>query len=188
MIFDYYHNYLQELEKAAHSYDTRCQLQNLVDMILTWKEVPILVFGNGGSAAIAEHLATDWMKGIEQDQHIYPRVRSLSSNLPLITALANDYGYEYIFSKQIEYHDGPANVIAISASGNSPNIVNGLKAANAAGYFTYALVGFDGGVVKRDKLASHGLIHVDSNDYGIVEDTHSIIMHCIAQYIRQGGK
>jgi D-sedoheptulose 7-phosphate isomerase/D-glycero-D-manno-heptose 1,7-bisphosphate phosphatase len=145
---------------------------------------PVLVFGNGGSAAIAEHFSCDHTKGVWHDTNLKSCVHSLSSNLPLITAIANDYSYEDVFSKQIEYCSAPAAVVvAISSSGNSPNIIQALKTAEAKGYVTIAMVGFDGGVVVRENLAWK-TIHVPSNNYGVVEDCHQIIMHMMAQKIR----
>ena len=153
---------------------------------------PTIVFGNGGSAAIAEHFTCDHTKGVRHDAqsetaHVInkmePNFHSLPSNVSFLTAIANDYGYEYVFSKQVEWFENKnALVIAISSSGSSPNIVNGLNVANRKGYNTIALVGFDGGVILKEKLASV-IIHVNFNNYGVVEDCHQIIMHALAQSI-----
>jgi D-sedoheptulose 7-phosphate isomerase len=147
---------------------------------------PILVFGNGGSAAIAEHLSCDFMKGVAHDVPLnYPHVHSLVSNQSLMTAIANDYGYNQVFSKQIEYTSySNALAIAISSSGNSENIVRGLKMASLKGYTCAALVGFDGGRVVSECLAAGLTVHVKSCNYGVVEDSHQIIMHAIAQQLR----
>lgn len=147
-------------------------------------EWPILVMGNGGSAAIAEHFVCDLWKGVKQDCKNYTNVINLGSNQALLTAVANDFGYEHVFSFQIEScHSRRAVAIAISSSGNSPNIIRGLRAANDKGYTTIALVGFDGGMVVKENLADH-ILHVNSNNYGIVEDLHSAIMHSLIQWIR----
>lgn len=153
---------------------------------------PTIVFGNGGSAAIAEHFTCDHTKGVRHDTqsetaHVINKMRpnfhSLPSNVSLLTAIANDYGYEYVFSKQVEWFENKnALVIAISSSGSSPNIVNGLNVANRKGYDTIALVGFDGGTILREQLAST-IVHVIFNNYGVVEDCHQIVMHALAQSI-----
>ena len=148
----------------------------------------LYTMGNGGSAAIAEHFVCDYSKGINTDGGINPgscgRAVSLSSNLPLITAISNDIGYDKVFSEQLKYlQDDSALVLAVSSSGNSPNIINGLNQAREIGYETIALVGFDGGAVLRDDLADV-IVHVNVNNYGVVEDTHHVIMHSLTQQIR----
>jgi D-sedoheptulose 7-phosphate isomerase len=155
----------------------------IVDSALYKK--PILVIGNGGSAAIAEHWSCDHTKGIKSDvPDMFPSVRNLAANMSLMTAIANDMSYDEVFSKQIEYESSPyATVVAISSSGNSPNILKGLEMATKKNYNTIAFIGFDGGKILQDKLANK-IIHVNANNYGIVEDCHQIIMHSLAQQIR----
>lgn len=147
---------------------------------------PVFVFGNGGSAAIAEHFTVDYNKGIWQDSRINTRAISLVSNVSTLTAFANDTNYAFVFSKQIDSYSPKGNglAIAISSSGNSANILNGLEAAKRNNIPSIALVGFDGGNVKANKLADV-IIHVNSNNYGIVEDSHMAILHSIIQKIRK---
>lgn len=146
---------------------------------------PVLTIGNGGSAAIADHWSCDHTKGVRQDVDIFPDVRCLANDMSIITAIANDISYDHIFSKQIEWCSAPyALVLAVSSSGNSPNIINGLKAAREKEYGTVAFVGFSGGEILRDRLADY-IIHVDVNNYGVVEDCHQILMHILAQDIRK---
>jgi D-sedoheptulose 7-phosphate isomerase/D-glycero-D-manno-heptose 1,7-bisphosphate phosphatase len=143
---------------------------------------PLLVCGNGGSAAIAEHLSCDHTKGICVDTNLSPFVIALGSNVSLTTAIANDIGYDEIFAKQIEwYGNNNASLLVISSSGNSPNIINALKVAKKQKMASMALVGFSGGLAKE---LAEICVHVKSNNYGIVEDCHQIIMHSIAQHIR----
>lgn len=144
---------------------------------------PILVCGNGGSAAISEHMSCDHTKGVVMDTNLLPFMIPLQSNVSLCTAIANDIGYEHIFSKQIEWYpeDPVFGVFVISSSGNSPNIINALYAAKNRGAPTMAMVGFDGGLAKK---IANVCIHVKSNNYGIVEDAHQILMHSMAQSIR----
>ena len=145
---------------------------------------PLLVCGNGGSAAIAEHMSCDHTKGICSDTNLTPFVIPLQSNVSLITAIANDLAYDQIFSKQIEwFSDKNAGVLVISSSGSSPNVVNALKVANKYNMTTFAMVGFDGGLILKNKMADH-ILHVNSNNYGVIEDCHQILMHALAQSIR----
>jgi histidinol-phosphate phosphatase family protein len=145
--------------------------------------VSVFSCGNGGSAAIANHLQCDHVKGIRNTTDLAPRVVSLSANVELLTAIANDIAYEDIFAYQLQSQSVPGDVlIAISSSGRSPNIVRALRWARNHGLRTIALTGFDGGDAKA---VAEVTIHVDGANYGIVEDLHQAIMHALAQYIRQ---
>ena len=147
---------------------------------------PAIFFGNGGSAAIANHIVADLSKGIFEDNSgwCYPCI-SLCSNSPLMTAISNDIGYDKLFSRQLEYLAfKKADVIAISSSGNSANVIEGLISAKKIGYKTFALVGFDGGRVLKENLADI-IIHINSNNYGVVEDCHMMILHMLTQEIRK---
>jgi phosphoheptose isomerase len=105
---------------------------------------------------------------------------SMTANTSMLTAIANDFGYEEIFSKQIEMYAQKGDLfIAISSSGNSPNIVNAIKTAKKMGLTTAAFTGFEGG--KTRELADIK-IHVDFKNYGVVEDCHHIIMQSVAQF------
>jgi D-sedoheptulose 7-phosphate isomerase/D-glycero-D-manno-heptose 1,7-bisphosphate phosphatase len=139
--------------------------------------------GNGGSAAIANHLQCDHVKGIRTETDLFPRVTSLSTNIELLTAIANDIGYEDIFTFQLESQSRPGDIlIAISSSGRSANIVSALSWARDNGMHTIALTGFTGG---RARSTAAVAIHVASENYGVIEDLHQGAMHAIAQYIRQ---
>ena len=143
----------------------------------------VFACGNGGSAAIANHLQCDHLKAIRTKTDLAPRVVSLSTNIELLTAIANDLAYEEVFTYQLQSQASPGDVlIAISSSGRSPNIVRALSWARDQGLHTIALTGFDGGGARA---AAEVSIHVDAANYGIVEDLHQVIMHALAQYIRQ---
>lgn len=176
-------NYRKMLNEALDTVDQEWLSMMKNEMVrLAMSHYPLFVCGNGGSAAIAEHLSCDHNKGVCSDTNLNPYIISLGSNVSLITAIANDIGYEEIFSKQLEiFGNDRAGLLVISSSGNSPNIVNALKAAKKANMSTMAMVGFDGGAAKD--LASVS-VHVNSNNYGVVEDCHQILMHSIAQSIR----
>jgi phosphoheptose isomerase len=147
----------------------------------------LYIMGNGGSAANADHWVCDYMKGLNEDTNkhdiLTAKAISLASNGPLVTALANDIGYEHIFAKQLRYHRCQYGdvVLAMSASGNSQNIINGITAANELGAKTIALTGFTGGYAS---LMSQINVHVPSFNYGVVEDVHMMILHAISQRIR----
>jgi len=139
--------------------------------------------GNGGSASIANHLQCDHVKGIRTATDLAPRVMSLSTNVELLSAIANDMGYENVFVYQLQSQARPGDaLIAVSSSGRSPNIVHALTWARDHGLRTVALTGFDGGAART---LAEVAIHVDCANYGIVEDLHQGIMHALAQYIRQ---
>jgi phosphoheptose isomerase len=139
--------------------------------------------GNGGSAAIANHMQCDHVKNVRTTTDLAPSVVSLSTNVELVTAVANDLGYENVFVYQLQSQSRPGDVlVAVSSSGRSPNIVRALKWARRHGLRTIALTGFEGGEAKG---VAEAAIHVDCTNYGIIEDLHQAIMHALGQYIRQ---
>jgi phosphoheptose isomerase len=139
--------------------------------------------GNGGSASIANHLQCDHVKGVRTATDLTPRVVSLSNNVELLTAIANDMAYEDVFVYQLQSQSAPGDVlIAISSSGRSANIVRALTWARENGLRTIALTGFDGGAAR---MLAEVTIHFQGSNYGIVEDMHQAVMHALAQYIRQ---
>jgi len=147
------------------------------------RDAIIYACGNGGSAAIANHLLCDFQKGIQTDTALQPRCVSLSAHLELITAIGNDIGYDDIFVYQLRTMARPGDVLlTISASGNSENIVRAVAWAKKNGIATIALVGFGGG---RSGDMADVTIHVAAENYGIVEDVHQSMMHLFAQYLRQ---
>jgi len=165
----------------------RCTFKKVVELVEARiiEGNHILTMGNGGSAAIANHVACDLMKGIRADTELPAYVQSLCTNDALMTALANDDGFSDVFSSQIEWYPSKdALVIAVSSSGNSKNITDGLIAAQEMNFPTIAFVGFDGGYIVENKLADH-VIHVKSENYGIIEDTHMILFHTIGQFLRK---
>jgi D-sedoheptulose 7-phosphate isomerase len=139
--------------------------------------------GNGGSAAISNHLLCDMLKGVQTDTNLRPKVVSLASHLELITAIANDISYDEVFAYQLRTMAVPGDVlITISSSGNSENIVRAIEWARENGVASIAMTGFSGG--RSANLAEVNL-HVEAENYGIVEDIHQSLMHCLAQYLRQ---
>lgn len=142
----------------------------------------IYVMGNGGSSAIASHIACDLVKRAHVAGCAPLRVFALMDNISLLTAWANDRAYDQVFAEQIQALVEPGDVvIAISTSGNSQNILAGLTAARGQGARTIALVGFDGG--KASELADL-VVHVACHNYGLVEDTHAAIGHALTAAVR----
>jgi D-sedoheptulose 7-phosphate isomerase len=142
----------------------------------------VYVMGNGGSSATASHFVCDLVKTARVAGFDPVRAFALTDNTPLLTAWANDSAYEQSFAEQVSALVDPDDVvIGISASGNSPNIVAGFRAAAAAGARTIGLVGFDGGQA-RDLVDV--AIHVGSHDYGLVEDSHSALTHAMCAAVR----
>jgi D-sedoheptulose 7-phosphate isomerase len=179
----YARNYLQYLSEIASQIDEK-DIERLIQIILDARsqEKSIYFIGNGGSAATASHFANDIQVGTRTTGKPF-RVLSLTDNVAILTAVGNDYGYDFIFVKQLEalLADGDV-VVAISASGNSPNVVKGIEYAKKRGCKTVSLTGFDGG--KLREISDHA-VHVPSQkgEYGPVEDFHMIFDHIIGSYL-----
>ncbi len=142
----------------------------------------IFVCGNGGSAAIANHFECDHKKILSETKKINPRIISLCSNNPLISAISNDISYDYVFSKQLEYLSNSGDtLITISASGNSENIIQAIKFAKKKKMLVISMTGFEGG---RSKKLSDINLHVNSKNYGVIENIHHAYMNIISQYIK----
>jgi D-sedoheptulose 7-phosphate isomerase len=143
----------------------------------------IYVLGNGGSASTASHFACDLSKATIVDSRPRLRVTSLTDNVALITAWANDGSFEAIFSEQlanvVNRHDV---VLAISVSGNSPNVLAAIATARERGAVTVGFVGLSGGAVKG---AVDVAVQVASDDYGVVEDCHLVLEHAITASTRR---
>jgi D-sedoheptulose 7-phosphate isomerase len=146
----------------------------------------LFVAGNGGSAATASHLAADFSKTmlgrrIPADARRF-RVISLTDNVPLITAYANDVSFDEIFAQPLRTLAQPGDVLlVISASGNSPNIVRAVNAAREMQVETLGLLGFDGGSVLS---LLDSAVTVESAHYGYIEDAHGLIMHLVTDALK----
>jgi D-sedoheptulose 7-phosphate isomerase len=145
----------------------------------------VFIAGNGGSAATASHWANDLGKATKVSGEPPIRVLSLSDNVSWFTALANDEGYERVFSGQLENFARPGDVlIVISASGNSPNLVNAVSLARERKMATVGLLGFDGGILKS--LVDHCLLLAsEKGAYGPVESAHSLVCHLVTACLMQ---
>ena len=147
----------------------------------------VFVAGNGGSAATASHMACDFAKTTIGKNNALPakRVRAiaLTDNVPLITAWGNDVGYECVFAEQLRNLANAGDLlIVITASGNSPNIIEAVNAAKELGVMTVGLLGFEGGKVKP--MLDHAVV-VRSSHFGYIEDAHSLINHLLTDYLKQ---
>ncbi len=144
----------------------------------------VFIFGNGGSAALASHLACDLGKGTAIDGHDRFRVLALTDNVPLMTAWANDSKYDDIFAEQIRNFVQPGDIaFAVSGSGNSPNVLKALQTAKAAGAFNIGLGGYQGGKMKN--LCDLCVV-VPSENMQVIEDLHLSISHCVFSIVRNG--
>lgn len=137
----------------------------------------VLLCGNGGSGALASHLACDLQKGVGGFSDKKFRVLALTDAMPLVTAWANDTDYSRIFAEQVKTWGRPNDVlIAISGSGNSPNIIKAVEAANEIGMKTIGITGMDGG--KLAKIAKFSYI-VPSDNMQQIEDVHTVLGHLV---------
>lgn len=175
--------YFQDVSEATGRVDQRA-IQGAIEKL---KEAyrdgrMVLLIGNGGSAAAASHFAEDLAKGsLRDDEPKRFRVLSLTDNTPFITAVANDIGYEDIFSFQLRQYARAGDVlIAISGSGNSPNIIKAAAYAKENGMSLIAFTGFDGG--KLAPMADFN-IHVPIMHMCKTEAVHGVIMHLIADVL-----
>lgn len=169
-------NYLVELQKQLAALD-RGELVNFITLLAKAREKgrQVFIMGNGGNAATASHFACDFNKGLSYQREKKFKFICLNDNVPTLMAYANDVGYEAVFVEQLKNFLRPGDlVIGISGSGNSQNVVKAVEYANAGGAETVALVGYDGGRLK--KAAQH-CVHVDVADMQIVEDVHMIMDH-----------
>ncbi len=141
----------------------------------------IYMCGNGGSAGNAVHLANDFLYGVGKQKGIGMRVEALSANPAVLTCLANDLGYDQIFSEQLRVKANPGDVLVVlSGSGNSPNVVKALEMGNSLGMKTFAVLGYSGG---RCKEVAQCPIHFEVDDMQIAEDLQLIVGHMCMQWL-----
>ena len=180
----YASDYLCKLKKTIDNINT-ADVEEVIDILKRARDEGrrIFVIGNGGSAAISSHFATDMAKGAYNEKKKNFVIHSLCDNVPFITALGNDYSIDDIFVGQLRAYFQPGDVVfAISSSGNSPNIIKAVEYANKNGGTTIGLCGFKGGKLKE---TAQKYVYVPYEHYGMVEDGHSIITHIIAYYFME---
>jgi len=175
--------YLKYLQQLLGKVDPG-EVAGFIRVLLAARERGATVFfiGNGGSASTASHFANDLAIGTNDYEKPF-RVLSLTDNAAILTAIGNDHGYEEIFVRQLKVLGKNGDVVvAISASGNSPNLVKAFEHASAAGIHTLAITAFDGGRLKQ--MADSG-VHIPTGpkEYGPAEDVHMILDHLVGAYL-----
>ena len=182
--FKAYKKYISDLRAALDRIDEK-ELIQLVTLVRQAQETQRTVFivGNGGSASTASHWATDLGKGLHHRKDKGVKALSLSDNIAWISAAANDISYDSVFSDQLRAHGTEGDLlIAISASGNSPNIIQAIEQAKSMGIISLSIVGFDGGKAKETSDFS---VHIPTNHgkYGLAEDVQLILNHFLWDYL-----
>ena len=175
--------YLDRLQTAVRALP-RDRMEALGEMLFRAyrNNKQVFVLGNGGSSSTASHMAADLAKNTIGPNMKRFRIVSLNDNAAIMTALANDLGYENVFSEQLTNLVQAGDVlVVVSASGNSPNVLNAMHYARSRSAEVVGLLGFDGGAAAE--LADIALI-VPSDHYGVVEDVHLIINHILVDYFR----
>lgn len=181
---DFSLQYKAKLLSALETVDTRA-VARAIEMLAEARDHNrhIFVCGNGGSASTASHFVTDMVKGASYNRKARFRIMALTDSLPTITAYSNDVGYDCIFAEQLKNFAEPKDIfIAISGSGNSPNVVCAMDYANSIGCETIALVGRDGG--KLGPMAKLQ-IRVAEPHMGRIEDGHLIVCHMLCYYFME---
>ena len=142
----------------------------------------VILFGNGGSAADAQHMAAELIGRFKIERHSIPAI-ALTTDTSIITSIGNDYDFENIFSRQIESLGNKDDVIiAISTSGNSKNVINGVKSAKDQGIF---VIGLSGKSNSKLKDMADVTINAPSDDTARIQESHRIIIHCLCQLIEK---
>jgi D-sedoheptulose 7-phosphate isomerase len=175
--------YIKYLQSVLQRVDT-AEIGRFIETLLDARRRGVTIFfiGNGGSAATASHFANDLAYGSNDYEQPF-RAVSLTDNVPVLTALGNDFGYEEIFVRQLRVLGKQGDVlVGISASGNSPNVIKAFDYALSAGIKTVAITAFDGGKMKA--MADEG-IHVptEPKEYGPAEDVHMVLDHLVGAYL-----
>ena len=187
---EYIQKYLDEIGRILQNLP-EAEIARTID-ILTQARIEgkrIFVMGNGGSAAMASHFACDLGKGTVQEGETRFKVISLNDNVPLLTAYANDFGYETVFAEPLASLAEPGDVaIAISSSGNSPNVLRAMDVARERALTTIGITGFEGGRLK-EKVDVCVIVPADSQHPDAMqhaEDGQWVVLHAIFVVIRQG--
>lgn len=187
MSLDHYQDYARRLSTVLEQQDWRPVASLGEDLQWAWRHnKQVFLCGNGGSAANAIHLANDFMYGASRDLGIGLRVHAMPANQAVLTCLANDIGYDDIFSHQIAVLGEAGDLlIALSGSGNSPNIIKALHKAREIGLKSYAILGYSGG--QALKLADQS-IHFPIDDMQIAENCQQIVGHMVMRWLVEHGK
>jgi D-sedoheptulose 7-phosphate isomerase len=178
--------YVHAFEHLLHQIDSQA-IERIAQSLRSAGDrgATIYVAGNGGSAATASHWVNDLGKATKCSGEVPLRVMSLSDNVPWLTALANDEGYDRVFSGQLENFARPGDVlVVISASGNSPNLIAAVELARRRGLLTIGFLGFDGGVLKT-QVDDYIWFPTEKGAYGLVESGHLLLCHILTTSLMQ---
>jgi D-sedoheptulose 7-phosphate isomerase len=175
-------DYTARLGAALQDFDWTPVEQLAFELLDCWQTGrQVFLAGNGGSGANADHLSNDFLYALSKTPGSGMRVRSLSANPAVITCLANDEGYDKVFSLQLAVLARAGDVlIVLSGSGNSPNIIRALQEAKKIGMTSYAMLGCSGG---KAKFLADVPIHFRINDMQISEDAQMIVGHMLMQWL-----
>lgn len=179
--------YRNELVETISKIDTKA-----VDQAIDWlaearaNDRHIFICGNGGSAATSSHFVVNMLKGASWNREKRFRIMALNDQMPTLTAYANDVHYDCVFVEQLKNFAQPGDVfMALSGSGNSPNVLRAMEYANSIDCKTIALTGRDGG--KLGPMAKLN-IHVPNAHMGRIEDGHHIVCHMICYYFMEADR
>jgi D-sedoheptulose 7-phosphate isomerase len=184
LLKDYLQDYIGRLTDILNKIDPETLGQVVTIFMDAFKNgKTIYVIGNGGSAATASHMQADFRFFVRYFSKFRPKIFALTDNVPMITAIGNDNNFDDVFVEQMRGQFVSGDVlIAISASGNSPNLVKAVEFANQLGGTTIAFVGFLGG--KLNEISTVSLYTPNpKGDYGPIEDVHMILNHIIVNYL-----
>ncbi len=175
-------DYSAKLNEALSAADQGVIIKLCERLLTLWKDGgQLFICGNGGSAGNAVHMANDFLYGIDRKSGKGLRAHALSSNISIVTCLANDEGYDEIYAKQLAVYANPEDVlIVLSGSGNSPNILKALEYANVSNIENFAILGYDGGIANE---TTQNAIHFPINDMQISEDLQTIVLHHTMQWL-----
>ncbi|MDA7967123.1 SIS domain-containing protein [Ruegeria sp.] len=178
--------YFSALAKAAQHSDLSAldQVANLLTETIAAGNF-IYICGNGGSAGIANHSLCDFLKCVRTDTDLKPRFMSLSAHTEMNSALANDISYADVFAYQLQSMARPGDLLwTVSSSGDSENVVRALEVAKPLGMQSISFTGFSGG---RSRTQADVNVHVEADNYGIIEDIHMSFIHILTQYLRMSN-
>ena len=169
------------INKSANLSQEILDSVNLVSKCLLDKK-KLIFFGNGGSAADAQHIAAEFIGRFKLERNSIPAI-SLTTDSSILTSISNDYSYDHVFSRQCESLVMPGDLVfGISTSGNSKNVELGLKKSKENGAKTIALLGNEGGIIKN--IVDIAII-VDSKDTAKIQEVHRVIYHIICDFVER---
>jgi len=155
------------------------RLADAIERVLT-NGGRLFLFGNGGSAAAAQHAAAEWIGRFEMDRQALPAI-ALTTDSSVLTAVGNDYGFERIFERQLDGLAGPRDLaIGLSTSGNSSNVLRGLQAAKRKGALTAAFLGRGGGQAK--KMVDLAIV-VPASRVSLIQEAHDAVLHVLCEEV-----